>query len=45
MQVTIDIQKEKAIASVKGIVNSANAADFGGMLSALPGEAEEVVLA
>ena len=44
MQVTIDIQKEKAIASVKGIVNSANAADFGGTLSTLPGEAEEVVL-
>ncbi len=44
MKVNIEIKDGKAVAFVEGSVNSANAAEFGGALSALPGDADEVVL-
>lgn len=44
MKINTEIQHNTAVAFVEGIINSANAAEFGGALAGLPGEAESVVL-
>lgn len=44
MNVTIEMNKNSAVAFVDGSINSANAATFGEALAGLPGEAESVVL-
>lgn len=44
MMVSIENKKGTTVAFASGVINSANAAEFGEALSALPGEAENVVL-
>ena len=44
MQVNMQTKNKETVAFVEGSINSANAADFGEALAALPGESESVTL-
>lgn len=44
MQVNIETKNKETLAYIEGNINSANAAEFGEALAALPGEAESITL-
>lgn len=44
MQVSLKKEGQTMVAAIQGSINSANAAEFGDLLSALPGDAERVTL-
>lgn len=44
MQVNMETKNKETVAFVEGSINSANAAEFGEALAALPGEAESITL-